>query len=170
MATIQALHHSIPLMIPLGDDGLAKVAKSFLNLRFRFYLDSIHVEEEVFNNKGDLSHIVLQMSFWIDDGRVWFLLLGTYKAICVTESEMATTIVLLTPGVSLTSTTHVLLLATVKKKPDIEEVTLLSDDFDDDVPPDFDIAPLTPPPLQDQPFINLLRIPHFAYFKSTIYF
>jgi hypothetical protein len=69
---------------------------------------------------------------------------------------MATTTVLLTPGVSLTSTTQALLLATVKKEPDIEEVTLLSDS-DDDLPPTSDI---TPPPSQDQPFINPLRIPH----------
>ena len=61
-------------MIPLGDDGLAKVAESFLSLRFRFHPDSIHVEEEVFDDNGDLSHTVLQMSFRIDDGRVWFLL------------------------------------------------------------------------------------------------
>jgi hypothetical protein len=104
-----------------------------------------------------LSHIVLQMSFRIDDARVWFLLPGNYKAIGVTESDMATTTVLLTPGVSLTSTTQAPLLAMVKKEPNIEEVTLLNDDSDDDVPPPSDI---TPPPLQDQPFINPLRIPH----------
>ena len=86
MATIRALHHSIPLMIPLGDDGLAKVVESFLSLRFRFHPDSIHVEEEVFNDNGDLSHTVLQMSFRIDDDRVWFLLHGTYKAIGVVVS------------------------------------------------------------------------------------
>ena len=103
MATIRALHHSIPLMIPQGDDGKAKVAGSFLSLRFNFHPNSIHVEEEVFNDNGDLSHTVLQMSFCIDLGRVWFLLSGTYKAIGVTESEMATTTVSLTPGVSLTS-------------------------------------------------------------------
>ena len=147
-------------MIPLGDDGLAKVANSFLSLRFRFHPNSIHVEEEVFNDNGDLSHIVFHMSFRIDDGRVWFLLLGTYKAIGVTESEMATTTVLLTPSISLTSTTQAPLLATVKKEPDIQEVTLLSDDSDDDVPPASDIASLTPPPSQDQPFINPLRVPH----------
>jgi hypothetical protein len=129
-------------------------------LRFRFHPDSIHVEEEVFNDNGDLSHTVLQMSFRIGDGRVWFLFPGTYKAIGITKSDMATTIVLLTLGVSLTSTKQVPLLATVKKEPDIEEVTLLSDDSDDDVPPAFDIASLTPPPSQDQPFINPLRIPH----------
>ena len=105
MATIPALHHSIPIMIPPGDDGLAKVAGSFLSLRFGLHLDSIHIEEEVFNDNGDLSHTALQVSFRIDDGRVWFLVPGNYKAIGVTESEMATTIVLLTPGVSLTSTT-----------------------------------------------------------------
>ena len=146
MATIRALHHSIPLMIPLGDDGLAKVAESFLSLRFRFHPDSIHVEEEVFNDNGDLNHTVLQMFFRIDDGRVWFLLPGKYKAIGVTESEMATTTVLLTPGVSFTSTTQAPLLATVKKEPGIQDVTLLSDDSDDDVPPASDIASLTPPP------------------------
>ena len=157
MATIRALHHSIPLMIPLGDDGLAKVAESFLSLRFRFHLDSIHVEEKVFDDNGDLSHTVLQMSFCIDDGRVWFLIPAKYKAIGVTELDMATTTVLLIPGVSLTSTTHAPLLVTVKNEPDIEKVTLLSDNYDDDVPPASNIASLTPPPSQDQPFINPLR-------------
>jgi hypothetical protein len=85
------------------------------------------------------------------------LLPGKYKAIGVTESDMATTTMLLTPVVSLTSTTQAPLLATVKKEPNIEEVTLLSDDSDDDLPPASDI---TPPPSQDQPFINPLRIPH----------
>ena len=149
MATIRALHHSIPLLIPLGNDGLAKVAESFLSLRFRFHPDSIHVEEEVLNGNGDLSHTVFQMSFRNDDGRVWFLLPGTYKTIGVTESEMATTTVLLTPGVSLTSTTQVLLLATVKKEPDIQKVTLLSDDSDNDLSHASDIASLTPPLTQD---------------------
>ena len=135
MATIRALNHSIPLMIPLGDDGLAKVAWWFLSMRFKLNQDSIHVEEEVFNDNGNLSYTILQVSFRIDDGRVWFLLPGRYKVIGVTESQMATTIVLLTPGVSLTSTTHVPLLATIKKELDIQDVTLLSDDSDDDVPP-----------------------------------
>ena len=160
MATIRALHHSILLIIPLGDDGLAKVVESFLSLRFRFHSDSIHVEEEVFNDNGDLSHTVIQMSFCIDDGRVWFLLPGTYKAIGVTKSVMATTTVLLTPGVFLTSTTHAPFVATIKKEPGLEEVTLLSNDSDDDVPLASDIASLTPPPSQDQPFINPLRISH----------
>ena len=118
-------------------------------MRFRFHPDSIHVEEEVLNGNSDLSHTVLQMSFRNDDGRVWFLLSGTYKTIGVTGSEMATTIVLLTPGLSLTSTTQVPLLATVKKELDIQEVTLLSDDSDNDLPPASDIASLTPPPTQD---------------------
>jgi hypothetical protein len=59
-------------MIPLGDDGLAKVTESLLSLRFRFHLASIHVEEEVFDANGDLSHTVLQISFRNEDGRVWF--------------------------------------------------------------------------------------------------
>ena len=104
-------------------------------MRFKLNQDSIHVEEEVFNDNGNLSYTILQVSFRIDDGRVWFLLPGRYKVIGVTESQMATTIVLLTPGVSLTSTTHVPLLATIKKELDIQDVTLLSDDSDDDVPP-----------------------------------
>ena len=37
---------------------------------------------------------------------------------------------------------------------------MLSDDSDDDVPLASDIASLTQPPSQDQPFINPLRIPH----------
>jgi hypothetical protein len=78
----------------------------------------------------------------------------------VSKSDMATTIVLLTPDGYPTSTTQVPILATVKKELGIQEVTLLSDDSDDDVPPAFDIVSLTPPPLQDQPFINPLRIPH----------
>jgi hypothetical protein len=127
-------------MIPLGDDGLAKVAGSFFSLRFSLNPESIHIEEKVFNDNGDLSHTVLQMSVRIDDARVWFLLPGKYKAIGVTESDMATTTVLLTPGVSLTSTTQAPLLATVKKEPNIEEVTLLSDDSNDDVPPASDIT------------------------------
>jgi hypothetical protein len=69
MATVQALHHSVPLVIPVGDDGLAKVPKSILSLRFRFHPTSIHVEEEVFDANGDLSHTVLQISFHNDDGR-----------------------------------------------------------------------------------------------------
>ena len=73
-------------MIPLGD-GLAKVVELFLSLRFRFHPYSIHVKVEVFNDNGDLSHNVLQMAFRIDDGRAWFLLPGTYKAIGVTELE-----------------------------------------------------------------------------------
>ena len=57
-------------------------------------------------------------------------------------------------------TTQTLLLSTVKKEPGIQEVTLLSDDSDDDMSPASDIASLTPPPSQDQRFINPLRIPH----------
>ena len=47
-----------------------------------------------------------------------------------------------------------------QKEPGIQEVTLLSDDSDDDVPPASDFASLTPPPSQDQPVINPLMIPH----------
>ena len=54
MATICALHHFIPLMIILGNDGLAKVAGLFLSLRFKLNQDSIQVEEEVFNDNDDL--------------------------------------------------------------------------------------------------------------------
>jgi hypothetical protein len=75
MATIRAPNHSIPCMIPLGDDGLAKVAGWFLSIRFKLKENSIHVEEKVFHDNGDLSHTVLQVSCRIDDGRVWFLLL-----------------------------------------------------------------------------------------------
>jgi hypothetical protein len=157
MATIRAANHSIPCVFPLGDDGLAKVAGWYLAMRFTLNQDSIHVEEEVFHDNGDLSHTVLQVAFRNDDGRVWFLLPGSYQAIGVTESDMATTTVLLTPGVSLTSTTQAPLLATVKKEPGIQEVTFLSDDSDDDLPP---ASHVTPPPSQDQPFINPLRIPH----------
>ena len=156
MATIRAVNHSIPSVIPVGDDGLAKVPEWYLSMRFKLNQDSIHVEEEVFHDNGSLSHTVLQVAFRNDDGRVWFLHPGSYKAMGVTESEMATTTVLLTPGMSLTSTTKVPLLATVKKEPGLEEVTLLSDDSDDDVPPAS--ASLTPPSSQDQPFIDPPKI------------
>ena len=157
MATIRAEHHSIPLRVPLGDDNLASVSAAFLAMRFGFHLDSIHVEEEVFDDAGDLSHTVFQMSFHINNGRVWFLLPGTYKAMGVTESDMAASTVLLTPGGSTTSTAQVPLPATVKKEPGIEEVTLLSDS-DDDLVRAPEISTTTPPPTQQQPFSDPLKV------------
>ena len=106
MAILCGTGNLIPVLFCIEDIGTAIVTGLWLSLCFQFQEESIHIEEEVFeNDTGEVSHTISQLSFPNDsNGKVWFLLPGKFVVYGLTESQMAASTVLLTPRRSSTCT------------------------------------------------------------------
>ena len=134
-ALIHADGHAIPVLFLVGADGFCWVRALCLSLRFQFRKESMHIEEYVFDAvTGNLTHTVSQFSVVKDDDKLWLLKPRTYRAYGLSDSLPPCSTELLTPRVSSTST---LLLPTrpmIKVEPGLPEITLLSDDLEDDLP------------------------------------
>ena len=86
MALLRGEHHSVPVFIPLGEDGHAIVTSTSLSLRFRFRDVTIFVEEEVMDNQtGLVSHAVRQTRGENGVGSFWLLKPGKYRVYGVSE-------------------------------------------------------------------------------------
>ncbi len=67
MAWLLVDGHSIPLVFPILDSGLARVACHLLHVRFRFVETSIYIEEEKWSESGEVLQSVLVVKL-VEDG------------------------------------------------------------------------------------------------------
>ena len=132
---IHADGHAILVAFPIGADGFCWVSALRLSLRFQFWEESMHIEEQVFDAvTGNLTHSVSQFSVVKDDNKLWLLKPGTYRAYGLSDSLPPCSTELLTPRVSSTSTLPLPTRPTIKVESGLPEITLLSDDSEDDLP------------------------------------
>ena len=68
MAYIRATGHNVPLVLQIVEDGRARVYAHILQARFSFHLSSIHIEEEVVSESGDIDRSILQYRFFDNEG------------------------------------------------------------------------------------------------------
>ena len=120
-------------MVPLDDLGEVCVHEQLLSLRFAFCIGTIYVEKEIFNDSGHICETVLQRKSTTAEGDVWNLTRGMYRVFGLTNAQLSTSTVLVTPHNS-TSTVQVPTQPTVKIEPSNVNVHVISD-FDDDAIP-----------------------------------
>ena len=135
MAYLRADSHSVPITFPLGVDGCAMISSTTLSLRFQYREESLHVEEEIFDDiSGELSHAVGQLSTQKEFGTFWLLKPGKYRVYGITESVLGASTELLTPR----SSTTVCInsdppLRKVKTEPGLQTIFELSDSDSENV-------------------------------------
>ena len=134
-ALIHADGHAVPVSFPPGADGFCWVSGLRLSLRFHFWKESILIEEQVFDAvTGILTHSIGQFSILNDEGKLWLLKPGTYRAYGLPDLIPASSTELLTPRVSSTSTMSLPVPPKIKVEPGLPDITILSDDSEDDLP------------------------------------
>jgi hypothetical protein len=89
MAYIRATSHSVPLMIQIAEGGHARVYANVLHTRFGFHPTSIYIEEEVLSDSGKVDRTILQLSFRDNEGQLWLLPPGRYRAFGLNTALMA---------------------------------------------------------------------------------
>ena len=69
-ATVRADGDCVPISFPLGNDGLAFVSAIRLGLRFQLNIDSLHIDEEVFDlASSGITHTIGQIPEYSGDGK-----------------------------------------------------------------------------------------------------
>jgi hypothetical protein len=143
MALVRVEGAGVPTSFPLGDNGVAVVSAFSLSLTFQFLAATVHVDEEVFDaESGLLTHTVRQLPTTTEDGRVWLLKAGRYRAYGLSDCLMGASTELLTPRESSTCTVQTTMPGRVKIEPSLETIYELSDD---DVPVNVEDDPILPP-------------------------
>ena len=117
-------------MVLLDDLGDVCMHEQLLSLRFAFCIGTIYVEKEIFDNSGQICETVLQRNSTTIDGVVWNLTCGMYRVFGLTDAQLSTSMVLVTPRNS-TSTLQVPTQPTVKIEPSDVNVHVISDSDDD---------------------------------------
>jgi hypothetical protein len=108
----------VPLTFRMQDDGLAYVTSQCLSLQFGFREDTIIVDEDIFDVvTSELTHTFDRVSQRDENNNLfWSLHLGNYRVYDLTDSQMATSIKILTPCSSSTCTIQTPLPRDVKVK------------------------------------------------------
>ena len=88
------------------------------------------MEEDVFDDNGEICECIFHVKDSTDDGYVWTLSSGTFKVYKLSDAQMPESIVLLIPPPS-TSTIPNFSLASVKIEPSDNSLCILSDSDDD---------------------------------------
>jgi hypothetical protein len=89
-ATIRADGDCVPISFPLGSDGLALVSAVCLGLRFQLNVDSLHIDEEVFDlASGCITHTIGQIPECNGDGKHWLLRRSRFRLYGLSELTMA---------------------------------------------------------------------------------
>lgn len=71
MAIVCVEGATVPTSFPVGDDGLDVVSAFSLSLTFHLQVQTVHVDEEVFDAETrTLTHTVRQLSTVNEDGKV----------------------------------------------------------------------------------------------------
>jgi hypothetical protein len=89
MAYIRASGHSVPLMMQIVEGGHARVYANVLHACFGFHPTSIYIEEEVLSESGKVDRTILQLRFHDDEGQLWLLPPGRYRAFGFNVALMA---------------------------------------------------------------------------------
>ena len=134
-ALIHADGHAVLVSFPPGANGFCWISGLRLSLRFHFREESIHIEEQMFDAvTGILTHTVSQFSVLNNEGKLWLLKPGTYRAYGLPDLILASSTELLTPRVSSTSTMPLPVPPKIKVEPGLPDITVLSDNSEDDLP------------------------------------
>lgn len=136
MALIRADGHVVPLWVPCNREGVGSVSASLLSVRYNLVVESLHLEEEVFNDDGHLSHTVYQMPTRTAEGREWLVEARKYIVRGLAPDLMVASTEILTPGRSTTSTVEALFQA---------KVQVLSESDGEDAPPPSHSKPIELP-------------------------
>jgi hypothetical protein len=89
MTYIKASGHSVPLMMQIAEGGHIRVYANLLHAHFGFHPTSIYIEEEVLSESGKVDRTILQLSLRDDEGQLWLLPPGQYKAFGLNAAFMA---------------------------------------------------------------------------------
>lgn len=110
MALVQVEVAGVPTLFSTREDGLAIVSAFGLSLTFQFQAQIVHVDEEVFDDDtGELTDTVRLLFTVNEEGRVWLLKFGRYRAYGLTDSVMGVSIALLLLKESSTCTVNLFL-------------------------------------------------------------
>jgi hypothetical protein len=77
-------------MILIAEGGYAQVYANVLHARFGFHPTSIDIEEEVLSESNKVDKTIFQLSFRDDEGQLWLLPPGRYRAFGFNAALMAT--------------------------------------------------------------------------------
>ena len=150
MAEIGSNGLGVPILFPVGEDGLATVTALHISIRFGLQDTSLWVEHEVYDpHTFAVLHIVPEVSKPSDDGSIiWTLKPGRYRVYGLITSQMSIPTQLVTPRQSSTCTMTPPPTVRVKIEPGVEAVIDLSESSEDDAP---HVPPLVRPILEAQP-------------------
>lgn len=88
MVSMSAKGNSVPILFSVGVNYLAIVLALRLCTRFHLQLDSLHVDEEVFNGKsGALLHTIGCATAVKGADRSWQLKVGKYRACGIADLD-----------------------------------------------------------------------------------
>ena len=71
MASLRAHSFDTPFTMPLGDDGKVIVDEQLLSLKFGFKVGTMYIEQEIFDDCGEICETVLQLKSRVPDGSFW---------------------------------------------------------------------------------------------------
>ena len=114
----------------LEDDHHGKVSEDLLSLRFNLLVGSMYVEQEMYSINGDILETIFDPKNMYQDGYVWILGPRSFKIIRLFDSQMRTSIVLLTNEYGA-STVNVPSMASVKIESSDNDVLVLLDTDED---------------------------------------
>ena len=159
MVKIRSNGMGVPILFPVGEDGLATITALHISIRFGLQDTSLWVEREVYDpHTSVLSHTVPEVSKHSDDGSIiWTLKLGKYRVYGLTSSQMSIPTQLVTPCQSSTCTMTPPPTVRVKIEPRVQAIIDLSESSKDDTfhaPP-----PLVNPILEAQPPLHAPLFP-----------
>ena len=152
MAEICSNGLGVPILFPIGKDGLATVTALHISIRFGLQDTSLWVEHEVYDpHTSALSHTVLEASKHSKDGTIiWTLKPRKYRMYGLTTSQMSNPTQFVTPLQSSTCTITPPPTVRVKIEPGVQAVIDLSQASEDDAlhTPPLLVSPIprAPPP------------------------
>jgi hypothetical protein len=116
------------------------VYANVLHAHFGFHPTSIYIDEEVLSESDKVDRTILQISFHDDEGQLWLLPLGRYRAFGLNAALMAASFDLISQPSYMSSIQPPLLHSVKLEKPD-NLVNLFSDSSEGALP---NIPPPTP--------------------------
>jgi hypothetical protein len=140
MAYIRALGHNVPLMMQIAEGGHAQVYANLLHARFGFHPTSIYIEEEVLSESSKVDRTIFHVSFQDDEGQLWLLPLGRYRAFGLNVALMAASTDLVSQPSDMSSVQPPLLHSVKLEMPD-NLMNLSSDSSEGALP---NVPPSTP--------------------------
>ena len=136
MTEIRSNGLEVPILFPIGEDGLATVTALHISIRFGLQNTSLWVEYEVYDpHTSALSHTVPEVSKHSKDGTIiWTLNLGMCRVYGLTTSQMSNPTQFVIPRQFSTCTITPLPTIRVKIETGVQTVIDLSESCEDDAP------------------------------------